>query len=316
MTRYYSVEISGGPTFTSHPNGQFDANSLNVEMDITTTGQAIPGDGCYLKIWGVGLQVLKNANQLWKKSITVRGGMQKGLPLANPAQAGVLINGGLISRPFGTWNMTDQALEMIITSGGTPNAQPGPNAKPSNAHIALTWAKGKPLGPALKQALASAFPDFKIVMNLAQNIVAPQDQHGFHANLQQLSYFAARMSQQIVGGSYQGVSIVAKGSTINVFDGPQQGAGQVSFTDLVGQPMWVGPKEIQFKTVMRADLDIGSKITLPKTWINSSPEGAGSAGSDQQGIQGTFQIVGMRHIGCSRAPSGDAWVSIFNCTQN
>ena len=315
MSRYYEVKIDGGATYTSHPGGQFDPNALNIEMDLQITGAATPGQGCYLKIWGVGLKAISQANQLFNKSITIRGGMGKGLPLANPAQAGVLIN-GLISRPFGNWNMTDQALEMIISAGGTGNATTGPNPKPSNPHIVMSWTKGQPLGQALQQALSSAFPGAKIALNIAQNIVAPQDQHSFHANLQQLSYFVGRISQQIVGGNYQGVSIVPKGNQISVFDGPQSGAGQISFTDLVGQPVWIGPKTIQFKTVMRADINVGDSKTLPKTWVNSSPEGAGNLGADQQGIQGKFQIIAHRAVGNFRQPSGDAWVSIFDATQS
>ena len=317
MSRYYEIKIEGGPTYSSHPGGQFDPNSLNIELDLTVLGNATPDQNCYLKIWGVGLPAISKANQLFGKSISIRGGMGKGLPLANPAQAGVLIDGGLITRPFGNWNMTDQALEMIIASGGKHIAQQGVNPHSSNSHIVLNWKKGQPLGQALQQALSSAFPGAKIALNIAQNIVAPQDQHSFHANLQQLSYFVGRISQQIVGGNYQGVSIVPKGNQISVFDGPKQGKGQVSFTDLVGQPVWIDSKKIQFKTVMRADIDIGASVTLPPTWINSSPQGASSApsGASQQGIQGAFQITSVRHVGNFRQPSGDAWVSIFEGTQ-
>ena len=315
MSRFYEIKIDGGPTYTSHPGGRFDPNALNIELDLTVIDHATPDQNCYLKIWGVGLPVIAKANQLFNKSISIKGGMGKGLPLANPAQAGVLIDGGLITRPFGNWTMTDQALEMIIASGGKHIAQQGVNPHAPNSHIVMNWSKGQALGPALQQALSSAFPGVKIAMNIAKNIVAPQDQHSFHANLQELSYFVGRISQQIVGGNYQGVSIVPKGGQIKVGDSAKQGKGKISFTDLVGQPVWIAPKTIQFKTVMRADIDVLEQVTLPKTWINSSPQGAGTLGADQQGIQGSFQVTSVRHIGNFRQPSGDAWCSIFEATQ-
>ena len=312
--RYYSIEIEGGPKWTSHPGGKFDPNALNVEFDLNITPSATPGQGCVLKVWGVGLKVISQANQLYNKSITIRGGMQQGLPLAKPSQSGILIDGGLITRPFGSWNMTDQALEMVISSGGKRSGQPAVNPHAPNSHIAMPWTKGQPIGTALKQALTSAFPGAKIVMNLTQNIVAPQDQHSFHANIQQLAYFAGRISQQIGGAKYPGVSIVQKGNTIKVTDSAKSGGKAIAATDLVGQPIWIDVGVIQVKTVQRADINVMDTITLPKTWVNSTAQAA--TNTDQQGIQGSFQVIAHRAIGNYRMPMGDAWVSIFDCAQS
>jgi hypothetical protein len=284
-------------------------------MDIPVTGAAIPIGAGYVRIWGLGLQVISQANRLWNKPITVRGGMAKGLPLANPSQAGVLAK-GMIVKPFGTWNMTEQTLDIMLSASEASNGQGGVNPKAGNNHIAMPWSKGQSIGPALQQALSTAFPGMKINLNISKQVVAPQDQHSFHGNLQQLAHFVARMSQQIVGGNYQGVSIVFQNGQINIADGPQSGAGQISYTDLIGQPMWIAPKTIQFRTVMRADLKVLDNVTLPKTWVNSSSEGANSGGPNTQAsaIQGSFQIMSMRHVGNFRQPSGDAWTTVFEAS--
>lgn len=315
MSRYYSVEIEGGATYTSLVGGQTDPNALNVELDISVVGAATPVGGAYVRVWGVGLKAISQSRDLWNKKITVRGGMAKGLPLANPAQAGVLAS-GLITKAFGNWIMTDQTLDIIFSASAATNGTGGVNPKHPNNHLVLNWKKGQALGPALQQALTTAFPGVKIALNIAKNVVAPQDQPGFFANLQQLAFYVGRMSQQIVGGSYQGVSIVHTGSQITVADQGQSGVGTLSYTDLVGQPTWIGPQTIQFKTIMRADLNVLDKITMPKTWINSSSEGAATAGTNMQAVafQGQFQIVSMRHVGNFRQPSGDAWCTIFEAT--
>lgn len=308
--RYYSIEIEGGQKYTSFPNGRFDPEALLVELDICVVGAATPSQGAYVKIWGVGLQAISQARDLFGKKITVRGGMGQGLPLAKPSQAGVLAS-GMITKSFGHWEGVDQSLDLIFSASST-GVTGGANPTGSNNHIVLNWRKGQQLGPALQQALSTAFPKLNVALNIGRQIVAPMDQIGFYPNLEQLAQFVARFSQQIVGGNYQGVSIVHQGDKLNVSDG-NSGAKQIAFTDLVGQPTWIGPQTIQFKNVMRADIEVLDKVTLPPTFINSTASGAATAGTSiqQMAFQGKFQIVSMRHVGNSRAPSGDAWVTIF-----
>jgi hypothetical protein len=40
--------------------------------------------------------------------------------------------------------------------------------------LVLNWLKGTPLGPALQQALQTAFPSMKAVVNVSPQLVAPQ----------------------------------------------------------------------------------------------------------------------------------------------
>ena len=312
MSRYYSIELGDGTTYSSQVGGQNDPNALNVDLDLSIVEADTPGQGCYVRIWGVGLQKIAKANALFNKSIVVRGGMAAGLPLANPAQAGILAQ-GLIVRPFGNWYMTEQTLDLMFSASSATNGQPGSNPKPANNHIVFNWKKGAPLQGALQQALQTAFQGFNLNINLSKQIVAPMDHVGYYANIQQFAEYLRRYSQQLIGGGYDGVSIAFQNGAISVFDSGQSGAGQISYTDLVCQPMWIEPQKIQIRTVMRADIKIGALVTLPKTWVNSSSEGAATVGSDAQSValQGKFKIVAIRHVGNFRAPSGDAWVTNF-----
>jgi hypothetical protein len=64
---------------------------------------------------------------------------------------------------------------------------------------------------------------------------------------------------------YPGVSLWIKGATIYAGDGTQPPAKstQLNFWDLVGQPTWLDPTTISFKTILRADINIGDQIVFP-----------------------------------------------------
>ncbi len=314
--RYYEINIGDGEfVYSSLAGGMTDPNALNVDLDISVLGAGTPSQGAYVRIWGVGLQMISQARNLYQKSITVKGGMAAGLPLANPAQAGLLATGTII-KPFGNWSGVDQTLDLMFYAGAATNGKTGPNASRGSNHIVLNWKKGAHIAGPLQQALQTAFPGVNVKMNLSKQVVAPQDQNAFFANVEQLSHYVARFSQQVVGAGYQGISIIMQGGGITVTDGGQSGAGVISYTDLIGQPTWIGPQTIQFRTVMRADINVGDKKTLPQTFVNSTEGGAATAGTNMQALafQGKFQIQSMRHVGNFRQPSGDAWCSIFEAS--
>jgi hypothetical protein len=102
--RYYRIEIDGGSTvFTSYENGQNIPGALQVELDIPVAAMHSPGNaGAFVKIWGVPLSMISQASNLNNKAIKVYGGFQKGLPLANPKQAGLLVQ-DYTYQSFGNW---------------------------------------------------------------------------------------------------------------------------------------------------------------------------------------------------------------------
>lgn len=326
--RYYRIEltnsVTGKPLIDAArqpigPYTSFDAKTgnvpgaLNVEMDIPVFTFDAPVGAAYLKIWGVGLQSLAFSSQLnpdFTKNVfttcKVYGGMQKGLPLANPKQAGLLLS-GTVMQAFGNWQGTQQTLDLIV------NADFGSAQNPRN--IVLNWGPHQQLGAALAQALTVAFPGKTVVNNIGANLTLPYDpQAGAYQTVGQLATYAKAVSQSIMGGQYAGVKILATEKGFLLFDGSGTGAAnpkQISFQDLIGQPVWLDLATINFKTVMRYDLAVGDYIKMPNAQQTNTAQSM-SQFRDRATFQGVFLVTGVRHMGHFRQKSADSWVTSFD----
>lgn len=311
--RYYDIRITEPDSgkliqqYTSHPNGKFDPNALMVEMDIPVASFHTPMNGAsFVRIWGIPLQQISQANDLFQKSIEIYGGMKKGLPLANPSQSGLLVK-GTIYPAFGNWIGVDMTLDLtIIGSTGSPD-------DPKN--IVLEWRAGIPLSQAISTTLSTAFPSLKQSIQISPNLVLPNDEVGFYHSMQEFTEIIHGLSKMIIGGDYPGVSITLINNTIYVQDGTQPPkAKKIAFDDLIGQPTWVQSQTIQVSCVMRADLSIDDVVTLPNV-----PAGFGitqNAGTAPQyrnssAFQGSFRINGVRHVGNSRQPTALSWLTVL-----
>src|ERR1700733_6962067 len=96
--RFYRIDIAGQTAFTSvfqHPTWGLvtDPGALNVEMDINQAPANEPQGAAYVRVWGIPLATIAQSSNFNGKSIAVYGGMSSGLPLANPAQQGLLVQG-------------------------------------------------------------------------------------------------------------------------------------------------------------------------------------------------------------------------------
>lgn len=158
-------------------------------------------------------------------------------------------------------------------------------------------------------------------INIGSNLVLDSDEYHFAATLDDFSLYLGQLTQGQFNG--QRVTITIQSGKIVVFDTTHKpGPVQINFTDLIGQPTWVAPQIMQVKTVMRADLQIGSIITMPKgmqntpglvtTWPDSLP----SSIKYQSAFQNNFQIVELRHIGNFRSPDSGDWCTVFNCAMS
>lgn len=311
----FNPGLLGGATYTSFVNGQTLPGAWNIELDIPVIGQATPQGGGNLRVWGVSKAEIAQANNLAGKGIAIYGGMQKGLPLANPAQSGLLAQ-GYIFQSFGNWIETDMTLDLVIMPGspasGSNPAGVGTLAKPAN--LVLNWKAGTPLAGALQSAIQTAFPGYTVKVNINAGIVRQNDEVGFFPTLEQLAQYARQTSRAIIKTQdYQGVDIVVGQNTIAVSDASaaSNSSTQLQFQDLIGQPTWIEAPNIQIKAVMRADLAVGSAIKLPPTLITNTAQAAPSLVNQQVAFQGGFDIVSLRHVGNFRAPTADAWVTII-----
>ena len=92
----------------------------------------------------------------------------------------------------------------------------------------------------------------------------------------------------------------------------------LKFQDLVGQPTWVDPGTVNFRTVMRADIVLGSAVQFPQgvqaPYVLTTQGAAqpNSPAMDKTSFQGTFNVIEVHHWGNSRDPNGDSWVTAYS----
>ena len=307
--RYYDIQIKDPSTgklirqYTSYPNGKIDPNSLLVEMDIPVAPFSTPMGNAFVRVWGIGLKEIAQSSDLNGKTIEVYGGMQKGLPLANPAQSGLLMQGEIF-QAFGNWQGVDQTLDIIIITGS--------GAQDSPKNIVIDWKAGTPLSEAIGTLLKTAFPDSFQFISINKNLVLSSDQVGYYESMDQFAAYIKGLSRSIIGGDYAGVEIFQKQGSFFVYDGStQNNPRQLEFYDLVGQPTWINAGQIQAACVMRADLAVGDYVKLPVTQITTTAQ---SYSQYRNGsiFQGVYQIAFIRHIGNSRQPDANSWITTIN----
>lgn len=336
--RYYSVQITkddgtpylfkslGGLGLTSllpqgpqNPTtGLTNPAALQIELDIAVANQIDPdsSQGAYLRVWGLGLQDIGNASDLNGLNVKVFGGMARGLPLANPAQAGLLMQGTIL-QAFGNWQGTDQTVDMIFVAGGDAA---GSASAPSN--FPFSCPAGTPLARAIANTLSVAMPNTPASISISPDLVQNYDQVGHYQSLAQFSSFINGLSIGIIGGTdYNGVQITTDGQTIKVFDGkgpaPITGTKAIAVADLIGQPTWIGSATVSIKTVMRSDIHMGDTISLPQTIFSTTGAAFTSQSSTPQTkltFSGSFSVLQVHHYGHSRQPSADAWNTTFQVT--
>lgn len=336
--RYYSIKITdatsgvlfqppgfagllGDASYTSFVNGITLPNAWNVELDVPVLNSATPMGFALARVWGISLAEIKQSADLNGKNISVFGGMQKGLPLAKPQQSGLLVS-GYIFQAFGNWIGTDMTLDLVIAPGMITSASKtgGIGTLDAPKNLVLNWPKGQPLGTALQQCLQTAFPGYTANVNISSQIVRPNDQIGYFPTLEQLASYCSQVSLAVVKTTnYPGVSIVLNGTTITAQDGTAAGSGQttqIAFEDMIGQPTWLDGGTISLKTVMRADLAVGSPIMLPPAQITNTQLANSSLINLNATFQGGFSIQSLRHVGNFRQASADAWVTVIEAAPN
>jgi hypothetical protein len=317
---------------------------------VTTAAQASTGTdggntgGSHARIWGVPLSDIGQATN-WSLPtglptyyVHFSGGMGKGLPLANPAQSGLLMRGA-IYRAVGNWIGSDMAVDLYFIpfspTGAASAASPTTPALQAN-NFTFNWPVGTSLAAAIKATLQTAYPGIPIAIGISPGLVLSRVEAGYYGTLGAFADYLNRLSIAILGPAnpqYIGVQIAPSGEGLVVYDGTTAAAGAVSggasapqfktvniaFTDMIGQPTWVGNGQVQVTCVLRSDVHIGDQIKLPPSLATVSPQGAfnSPAGAYSQGkwasqFQGTFTVQKIRHVGDYKSPQGTAWVTTLN----
>ncbi|KFG94406.1 hypothetical protein GQ56_0126480 [Burkholderia paludis] len=249
--------------------------------------------------------------------LSLQGGMKTGLPLANPLQAGVLVN-GQVFQSYGNWEGTSMRLDLVVLPSSYSLDNPG--------NIVLNWKAGQPLGPALTNALLVAYPGVPIQMSISDQLVQNHDEVHFSSTLQQLAQCIQDITRgYFLGADYGGVRVTLSNGRFLIWDDTFQPPQiQIEFKDLIGQPTWLANNVMVFKTVLRADLQVGARVLMPKGTQNtpgmviSTQQSFPSTNQNyyQTAFQGLFQIVELRHVGSYRSHDGKSWVTIVKCVPN
>jgi hypothetical protein len=319
-------------TFSStDSNGNTIPGALNVEMEIQNTVMNAATGGSFIRIHGIGLPLLKQASNfnpsfnntavngaissgILSNKITISAGMAKGLPLANASQYQV-VSDGQIMQAFGNWQGTSQTLEfMLLPTYGT-NEQP--------FKFTFQCKQGQSLAAAIQSNLSNAMPSgTKVEVNINQSLVPNQDVTHNVYNLPQFVTFLNQLSAGILKqNNYYGIQAFYQNGTVSVYDFNtlQANPKQLQFTDFIGQPTWIAPLTMTFKTVMRGDLKIGDIVQMPtafqqKGLILTLPQSQ-SQFRNTIDFQGKFWIQTIRHYGNFRQPNADSWVTIYQVVQ-
>lgn len=323
MSRYYEITVfppatSSLPveTWTSYPGGKNDPGALNVQIDLLSGQYANPVGNSTVVIDGIPLNDLFQATQYAGMDITIKGGMQAGLPLANPTQNGLLLK-GQVFQSWGNWQGTDMSISFSIN--------PSQYTFPNPGNFVFNWAPGQSLAAALANTLNVAYPGLARIINIGSQYATSGGVHSTHYahTLSQIAQYIKKLTQT---SSAPGVDVaMLPDGTLFVSDGSvKTTAVQIAFTDLIGQPKWVDQNLLQFTTVMRADVQIGTYIRMPAGLTNSPgligttaeslPGGQNLGPQYKTAFQGIFTIRGVRHVGNFRDPDGASWATIYQAT--
>ncbi|MEM5382627.1 hypothetical protein VSR68_03350 [Paraburkholderia phymatum] len=337
---YSSLYAGGTPTTLASNN----ANALSVSFDIPVGFLDAPLANSYVRIDGVSLQEISQGSNLNGLNFMMVGGMAKGLPLANPVQIGPLCQGQIL-QCFGNWIGKDQYLAIYVQAGGssatanqttgnppTASTLPIPTANGKAANIVFTWNPGQTMQDALVQCLSVPFPQYGISGSINPNLVNSGGMIKGHwfSRLTQLADWVKRASLSMLGGyapdlaEYMGVHMALQGNTILLFDGTAQTKPkQIYIVDLIGQPTYSQPLQIQLTCVLRGDIKVGDFVAIPQGLLNIGPGAQvgyippppiGGVNTAQVSIafQGSYLVTGVRHVGDSRNCDGLAWVTTLD----
>lgn len=312
---------NAGATWTNMVNGQADLGAQTIEFDISAYAFDAPMNQAWVRIWGPSKQQISQASDFNGAHIDLYAGMQKGLPLADAAvssgQAGILLS-GQVFQAYGNWQGINQTLEfVVVVDGGASQSSP--------AKLSFYWRQGDTLGNVVQNTLQAAYPGYKVNVKVSPDLVLPQDEQGVYQTIQQFAEYVKGVSLDILGqgdnSTYKGVSIVLSNGVLNVFDGTQSSDNPtvpITVQDLIGQPTWLDAYTVQFNTVLRADLSVGSLVTFPPIASATAltTPASGSNVRNQNAFSGDWTISLMRHIGNSRAPNPQSWISTYQAYSN
>lgn len=303
---------------TSFVKGRTTPGALNLEFDIPVVSEDIPVGNAYIRLWGVGIDMVNAASTLNNSSISIRAGMQMGFPLANlqvstyPPRNGVIFN-GTIFQAFGNWQGIEQTLDLIVTTQlGVANSA---KAQSGNSPIIFTCPAGTSMQAAISQTLLNMGIKSPSV-NVSDKLRVSSDASGYYRNVNEFAQAINDLSRQIITDpNYKGVKVIKTDTGYKATDNttPGDASSKIVFTDLIGQPVWLDLLTVQIKVVMRSDIRVGDTVEFDTSKINISKTAKSFSQLKNDVVYtGKAWVSSVRHIGNFRQPDANSWVSIIN----
>lgn len=320
--RFYNIVISPGEqsqtaflpiTYSSMvipgivPTGLDNTSALRVDLDIFQTWYHQPAQIGTVRIYGVSFQDLNQSANFNGAKIQISVGMSAGLPFADQFQAGLIIDGTIL-QAFGNWQGTQVVLNLQVA--------PSTYNPSSNVNIILDWKVGQPLQTAVESALSIAYPSVPVYGEFSPNLVYTENVTGYYPNLESFCKWVNDTSKNIIKlPNYLGASVANSSIGFVLTDGttPATESAVVNYWDLVGNITWIDLATVQAKLVMRADLNIGNSIIFPIGSPITNTVASFSQYRNLVSFDGVFTITQIRHVGNSRQPDANSWVTIVDC---
>lgn len=320
-TRVGNTQVNIGPFDTTKTPGY----GQHIEFDILIQSYDVVSSGLIMAIFGLPVEFLKQNVKLIGYTFKLEAGFQAGLPLANPNQRGVVMQGTVYSS-YSNYLGTNQCLLLNCTPQLFDNALTSPPVNP----IGFDGKQGDKLSDVILKSLMTAYPADKypgitIVINISDNLILTEDMPGiYERGLQSFALFLRSLSRGLYQNKdYAGVSITLQANRIIVFDNAAPAQMPVAITinlaEFIGQPDWLTVNTITFKCPMRADIKVSDYVHLSQDPFSES--GSIFFGSSSQifnsarntlSFSGYFQIKSVRHIGQYLNPDANsAWVTIY-----
>ena len=296
--------------------GSDNYSCLKVDLDIYQNAYHQYASNGYVRVFGINLKdlgqignynpvITSDGRKVQLCGIIIQVGMSKGLPYANPRQRGIILQGSIL-QAFANWQGTEVTLDLVIVPGYVD----------SNAlrNIPFVMKKDQELTIAVKQALKTAYPTTNINGSFSSGLVYTEDTQAQNFDLLTLSSQINQISKSIKKDpTYTGAIITSNSEGFFLTDSAITtiATRQIDFTDVIGNLTWLGINTIQAKVVMRGDLNIGGYISFQSgipvlNIVNNS-----SQYRNKIAFNGVFFITKLHHVGSSRQPDGNAWVTII-----
>jgi hypothetical protein len=289
-------------------DGSHNPNALQIEFDLPIAGFHDPignSNNAYIRLSGIPLELIAQARDLNNSLVEIQAGMSKGLPLVNPDQRGLIMS-GQVWQCFGNWQGENTTLDIVVMPLGS-----------TTGNYTFQWKAGVKMVDMITQTLKRNHPEYTIKATVSDNLVISNDETGMYGTIAQFASWVYQRSKSIITDlGYQGVTIIVQGKTIVIQDGSSTKKPKViKYTDIIGQPTWIEISVIQLKVNMRADLFVDDFITIPESAVKMSTKTAMAYKKNKTSFDGNYKIIQLRHLGNSRQPDANSWVTIINCIE-